>query len=93
MLNLLCTAPHAALPAIAVGVTFAAEPSDLGLTFRIPSTRTVLRNVCAAIHDGALELDAAADPLWDEIERQITLDRDRLLAQAEALLAGFQAVS
>ena len=92
MLNLLCTAPHAAIPAIAVGVTIAAETSPAGFTFRVPSTRTVLRNICTAIHDGALQVEGACDPIWDEIERQLTLDRDRLRAQAEALLTGFRAV-
>lgn len=87
---LTCAALSAYVPALTLGVSIAYDrPSN---SFHVPATRTVLRHIGSAIADGALAGDPPPDAIYDEIERQITLDRDVLLARAEALVLEYRAL-
>ena len=87
LLHLICTAPHAAIPAITVGVAVTLNRTDQGLEVRVPGTPSVLARIAQAFRDGALVITDPTDPLLREMERQIMADRDRLLAEADALLS------
>ena len=83
-LALTCTALHAMIPALTPGVTvLLARRPDGGLALEVPCTPSVLSRVAQAIRDGAL----VANPTdWDEIERMVEADRDRMRAKAQAIL-------
>lgn len=87
LIQLVCTAPHAALPALTAGVAITLVRTDRGLEVHAPGTPSILARIAQAFRDGALVLTDPTDPLIEEMERQIMADRDRLLARADALLA------
>jgi hypothetical protein len=88
VLSLLCQHLHPAIPALSAGVAIALVRSPEGhLTVTVPGTPDVLARLAAAVHDGALILTDTSEPGLAELEALIMADRDRLLAQADALVA------
>ena len=89
VLQLICTATHAAVPAL--------RPSDRirldrnaagGLTLVIPATPAVLRAIARAMEDGALALPPdAPPPSLGDIEAHLEATRERLVAHLEAATA------
>jgi hypothetical protein len=91
LIQLICTHPHALLPAMSVGATITFIPRQGGYDLQAPGTPNFLSRIAQAFRDGALELTDGSDPALAELEAQIMADRDRLLAEADALLQEIRA--
>ena len=88
LLQLLCTHLHPAVPALTTGIVVALHRDDSGgIAVTVPGTPEVLTRVARAVKDGALVLTDPSDPTVRELERIIREDAERLLAQADALVA------
>jgi hypothetical protein len=91
-ISLLCTHAHPALPALATGITLTlARATDGRLTVSMPSTAHFLDRVRAALKDGALALTADSTDDLKELETLIMGERDRILAQMDAMVREAQA--
>jgi hypothetical protein len=91
LIQLICVNSHALLPALSVGATITFIPREGGYDLQGPGTPNVLSRIAQAFRDGALELTDGSDPALRELEAQIMADRDRLLAEADALIAELRA--
>ena len=85
-LALTCQALHQMIPALLPGdaITLDRRP-DGQLEIHAPATPTLLQRIAQAVRDGALVLKNPTD--WEEIERMVSADRDRLRAKEQSVLA------
>ena len=74
------------LPALTPGVEIElTRRPDGSLEIHAPGTPTLLQRIAQAVQDGALVLTNPTD--WDELERMVGADKDRLRAKEQSVLA------
>ena len=87
LIQLVCKAEHAVIPALVAGNVITLVRTKRGFEVRAPGTPNILQRLAQALREGALAITDASDPGLRELEAEIRAERDRLLAEADTLLA------